>query len=355
MTVAYVGASLGTAAKATSISVTRTHTVTGNASIFAVFTEGTVTSCVLDTSYTQTALASYTTNGKNVYVYGLTALTSGSHTWKANLSGTVRVNAASLEYSGVGYFGRIATAGSASATSITTANAQNDGQSNDRYFSAVSCGASAPTQNSGTNRLNDYYDTSLGYGCGDLAIGGTVLPSINWTHTSGADGGVGIVMSTKNLRDVTYDACAQVATATSGTSASGTFTPVGTPSFVAVVMSTYAGISAWSATYGGVAMTNLLRDYTHKTCIAYLLNPPGGAQTVAASWTTSDRYALDCVSALNVGSIHATGTDVGVQGNPAAASLTINCVANGMVIDLLGCDRFGGCAVRNGYEPLFQI
>ncbi len=119
------------------------------------------------------------------------------------------------------------------------------------------------------------------------------------------------------------------------TSNSFSFTPGAEVNLVVVAFAVFNTISGLSVTYAGAAMT-LLDSYTSGTLtiwLYYLVNPPAGASTVSASWTTSRNSSLAARAYKGVNTTNPFGTVAKNAGTSTSASVNAASNPTELVID----------------------
>lgn len=149
---------------------------------------------------------------------------------------------------------------------------------------------------------------------------------------------------------VAYDAVSTKYNVTSylpGTS--WTHTPVSVENGLVVVSLCLYGTLATGVgcTYGGITMTSagsVNNGGTRQIYVFYLVGPPSGVQTVAASWTNNNYVYASCISFTGVHQTTPIGTFVSATGNSNAPSVNATSAVDDMVVDVLA----SGYSTGNG-------
>jgi hypothetical protein len=115
----------------------------------------------------------------------------------------------------------------------------------------------------------------------------------------------------------------------STTTKSWTHTPAGTPTAAKLSVHVGATGATFAATYGGVAMTQVLGG-TGVNLMFTLLNPPAGAQTIVVTASAARRFEAGCITYTGV---KAFGVPVSATGTGTVASVSVVSRVGDMVAD----------------------
>lgn len=125
-----------------------------------------------------------------------------------------------------------------------------------------------------------------------------------------------------------------------------THTPVGTPTAVAVLITSFGLVVDPTVTYGGASLgayvvkqSSATPDVTYIYCLS---NPSAGAQTVNVSWTGGSAYVVPfAVTVTGSSTSSCFSNSAGAAGNSTALSNTVTSAAGELVIDLADQDAGG--------------
>ncbi len=119
------------------------------------------------------------------------------------------------------------------------------------------------------------------------------------------------------------------------TSHSISFTPGAGVNLVVVALAVGGSISGLSVTYGGVPMTflNSVSGALYQIYLYYIVNPPAGASTVAANWTTSCVNNLAVCGYKGVNTVNPFGTVATATAGSGAPTVNVTSNPTELVID----------------------